>query len=211
LTEDARDPTESRATIFLSHNRADSPFARSLGAQLKLAGADVWFDEWEIRAGDSLPAKINEGMGAFDVFVLVWSENSSRSDWVRRELEAAITLAINDPAVRVVPIRLDDTPLPPLLVSLRYLRGDEVVGGKLVIEILGLSGQRAWLMAVQQTLEEAGMDIAHYPGYGAIVGCPRCGSGLDAIEGWHTTDYERDDEYGGARCTACGWEDGGEL
>lgn len=52
---------------------------------------------------------------------------------------------------------------------------------------------------------------AYFPGYGPIVGCPACGAGLDQIEGFSETDFARDDEYAGARCKRCGWNDGGEL
>ena len=40
---------------FLSHNMANKQVARSVGAHLTLSGIDVWFDEWEILAGDSIP------------------------------------------------------------------------------------------------------------------------------------------------------------
>ena len=46
---------------FLSHNIADKDVARSLGAHMTLTGIDVWFDEWEIQAGDSVPGKLNKG------------------------------------------------------------------------------------------------------------------------------------------------------
>jgi TIR domain-containing protein len=58
---------------FLSHNRADREVARSIGAHRVLTGIDVWFDEWEIQAGDSIPGKLNEGLAAFDAFVPVLS------------------------------------------------------------------------------------------------------------------------------------------
>ncbi len=196
--------------VFLSHNAADKPFARRLGSQLALAGAEVWFDEWEIRAGDSLTAKINEGLAAFDTFVLIWSEDAARSKWVGRELAAALARGIKDGSLRVIPVLLDETEFPALLADLRYLRGD-LPDSQVAAEILGLAGEREWLMAIQATLEYAGIDVGYFPGYGAIVGCPNCGAGLASIEGWHDTDFQRGDEYAGARCRECRWSDGGEL
>ena len=58
---------------FLSHNKADKEIARSIGAHLALAGIDLWFDEWEIQAGDLIPGKLNEALAAFDAFVLMWT------------------------------------------------------------------------------------------------------------------------------------------
>ena len=65
---------------FLSHNKADKPVARNIGAHLTLVGMDVWFDEWELQAGDSIPGKSNSELEAFDVFILGWSANANRSN-----------------------------------------------------------------------------------------------------------------------------------
>ncbi len=57
---------------FLSYNHADSTVAEGLYAQLVLVGGQVWLDKWEIRAGDSIPGRLNEGLAAFNVLVLIW-------------------------------------------------------------------------------------------------------------------------------------------
>jgi len=50
-----------------------------------------------------------------------------------------------------------------------------------VAEVLGLKGERDWLRAVQETLDNAEIEVGYFPGYGAIVACPRCGAGLSSI------------------------------
>src|SRR6476469_8701038 len=100
---------------FLSHNREDKDIARRLGAQLKLAGADIWFDEWEIRAGESIPGKVNEALDRIDSVIVLWSSSANDSNWVRAELETAIHDGISDGNLRVIPVLLDDTVLPALL------------------------------------------------------------------------------------------------
>jgi hypothetical protein len=100
---------------FLSHNRADKEVARQLGAQLTLAGAYVWFDDWEVRAGDSIPGKVNDALASVDTLIVVWSANAQGSEWVRAELETAIARALEDHTFRVVCVRLDETSLPALL------------------------------------------------------------------------------------------------
>ena len=52
--------------VFLSYNAGDVAVARSDGAHLTLAGVEVWFDEWRIKAGDSIPGRLNEGLEGFD-------------------------------------------------------------------------------------------------------------------------------------------------
>ncbi|MDI6711027.1 MAG: toll/interleukin-1 receptor domain-containing protein [Bacillota bacterium] len=198
--------------IFLSHNKMDRDIARRLGAQLVLGGADVWFDEWEMQAGDSIIGKINEGLESFDVFLLLWSENARRSDWVRRELRAAIHCSIGSRTKQVIPCRLDDTPLPPLLSDIRFIdcRDPNKAIEGIVEELLGISGRRSRLIAIQAALDEMDLTWHESPGMNPIICCPRCGR-EDTIVGWSAADYSRDDLYAGLKCTACGWSDGGEI
>jgi len=196
--------------VFLSHNRADKPTARRLGADLVLAGADVWFDEWEIRAGDSIPGKLNEGLTEFDVFLLLWSENAARSDWVRGELESAIARAMHDHSTRIIPMVLDDTPVPALVAPLRHLKVEDGIDAA-TDAILGFEGERQRRMAMQLAIEEGSLEIVTFHGYGPAVGCPACGADVGSIGGWSSTDDERGDTYAGAECHECGWNDGGEV
>jgi hypothetical protein len=80
-----------------------------------------------------------------------------------------------------------------------------------VSEIMGFTNDQERLKAIQQTLDEAQIEVEYYYGYGAVVCCPKCGAGLDQLEGWHAVDERRDDEYAGVRCRACRWEGGGEI
>jgi len=198
--------------VFLSYNKADKDVARTIGAQLKLSGADVWFDEWEIRAGDSIPGKLDAGLRAFDTFALIWSRHAKRSQWVRAELEAAISRSIADEAVRLVPIKLDTTELPALLQRLRYVDlPDGADVHRAVMAILGIDSERDFLRAMQMGIEGLDLPYGYFHGYGIAFGCPRCGAGLRSLRGWHETDWARDDEYAGVRCEECGWNNGGEV
>jgi hypothetical protein len=199
-------------STFLSHNSRDKDFARALGAQLSLVGVAVWFDEWEIRAGDSIPRKLNDALESFDDFVLIWSENAARSNWVRAELEAALHHHIDNNLGRVIPLVLDATPVPALLKSLRridVLENDDLM--RVVREITGIATEAEYLKALQQHLDELPFDYDYFPGYGLIVACPRCGARVGSLEHSYEIDYERDDQYAGARCTVCNWQGGGEI
>jgi len=200
-----------RMHVFLSHNRQDKDVARRLGAQLKLVGADVWFDEWEIRAGDSIPGKVSEGLATVDTVVLVWSATADRSEWVRAELETAITRGLEEGTPRVVPVLLDGTALPALLRRLRRVELHDEDVARAVNEIMGFANDQDRLRAIQQTLDEAGIEVAYYHGYGPVVCCPKCGASLDQLEPWSQTDPVREDTYAGFRCKACGFNDGGEI
>lgn len=196
---------------FLSHNHHDKNTARQLAAQLQLAGAYVWFDDWEVRAGDSIPGKINEALAEVDSLVVLWSTNAHRSAWVSAELESAITTAIDDHAFRVIAVRLDDTPLPALLRPLKSVDLSDGDLGRAVNEIMGFANDQDRLRAIQETLDGAGIEVRFFEGYGAVVCCPRCGAGVKHLRGWSATDPVRDDMYAGFQCEVCGFNDGGEI
>lgn len=199
-------------SVFLSYNHVDRDIARGLGAHLTLAGADVWFDQWEIRAGDSIPGKLNEGLTAFDTLLLLWSAHASRSQWVRKELEAAIQRGVEDASIRVIPVRLDQTNLPPLLRPVKRLDYPNLHDIQAVVrEVMGFATERDRIRAIQSVIESAQINVDFYHGYGPIAGCPQCGAGLEAIECWNQIGRKRGDQYAGACCRQCGWNDGGEV
>ena len=45
--------------VFLSHSAKDNAVVRPLADWLRQDGLKVWFDEWVLKAGDSIPAKID--------------------------------------------------------------------------------------------------------------------------------------------------------
>ncbi len=204
-------PEQKTASVFLSHNSADKEYVRKLAAALAVTGAHVWFDEWTIRPGDSIPGAIDEGLSGFGTFALVWSEAASKSRWVKTEMEAAVTRWIGDPSIRLVPVLLDSTPLPTLLQSIRYIDGTDGDHLRVARELLGIESETAFRMAVQAFIDEAGLEFREFWGVGVLVACPRCGATPDNLEGWEAIDERRDDRYVGARCKVCGWSDGSEM
>jgi hypothetical protein len=51
--------------VFLSHSAKDKTVVRPLAERLRKDGLKVWFDEWVLKLGDSIPAKIEEGLEHF--------------------------------------------------------------------------------------------------------------------------------------------------
>ena len=45
--------------VFLSHRAKDKTGVRRLPERLRQDGLKVWFDEWVLKPGDSIPAKID--------------------------------------------------------------------------------------------------------------------------------------------------------
>ncbi len=48
--------------VFFSHSLKDKKVVRAVAERLRGDGLRAWFDGWEIKAGDSIPAKIDDGL-----------------------------------------------------------------------------------------------------------------------------------------------------
>lgn len=101
---------------FLCHASEDKETVRRLAADLMAAGIDVFFDEWEIRSGDSLRRKIDDGLGKCTHFIAVLSPVSIQKPWVNAEMDAAFVRKM-DSEVTFIALRLGlgVERLPPLL------------------------------------------------------------------------------------------------
>jgi hypothetical protein len=106
--------------VFIAHSSQDKAFVRRLVVDISLRGVRVWFDEWEIKVGESITRKISEGIDASGWLTVVFSEASVRSEWVTRELGAGLMRELEEKSVFVLPIRIDDAPAPALLRDKRY-------------------------------------------------------------------------------------------
>ncbi len=93
-------------TLFLSYSRADRVIAEKLGAALKNAGFEVWWDAL-IEGGAVFTQSIETALNAADVVIVLWSQSSVQSDWVRDEAGRGRDRK------RLVPVALDGT-APPL-------------------------------------------------------------------------------------------------
>jgi hypothetical protein len=107
---------------FISHAHADKDrFVLDFSKRLRARGIDAWVDSWEMLPGDSLVEKIfNEGLKACTAFIVVLSNNSVNSKWVREELNAGIVRRIED-NTRLIPVRLDRCDVPEALKSTLWI------------------------------------------------------------------------------------------
>ena len=93
------------ASIFLSYDRADVDRARPLAAALEKAGHSVWWDR-HIKSGAQYSKEIEAALKKADAVVVLWSERSVESAWVRDEA------ADGRDTGRLVPVLIDGTPAP---------------------------------------------------------------------------------------------------
>lgn len=106
--------------VFLSHTSTDKPFVDRLASDLERVNVGVWYDKWEIRVGDSLFDKISEGIEENDFLAIILSPRSVQSEWVRREVNAALMRELSERKVIVLPILYETCEIPTLLREKKY-------------------------------------------------------------------------------------------
>jgi hypothetical protein len=194
-------------SVFMSHNKADNNIAREISIFLVAEGVSVWFDEWKILAGDSIVEEINTGLANCTHFIILWSVNASKSNWVSRELNSTLANAIDTNSTRVIPILLDNTPLPPLLSDfyyLRYTRDSETDRREIINAVTGHPPSNNLIEAIVKKYKEVIYDSSR-EGPFSEVACPECGS--TKLEYGNVTDYKGDVEYYITKCQNCDWSD----
>ena len=84
-------PSAPPGAVFLSYSREDSDVARRLADALRAFGLEVWFDQNELRGGDSWDAKIRTQIRTCSLFVAIISENTQArgEGYFRREIGRA--------------------------------------------------------------------------------------------------------------------------
>ncbi|MCM3748105.1 toll/interleukin-1 receptor domain-containing protein [Paenibacillus pasadenensis] len=132
-------------SIFLSHTSIDKPFVEKLARDLKRLGINVWFDKWEIRIGDSITWKIEEGIRENEFLGIVLSPEALNSEWVKSELGAAWVKQLQTRKVFILPILYRECCMPYFLADRRYadFRGEYQAGFSELAGIFGVDESEA--------------------------------------------------------------------
>src|SRR4029077_18952005 len=106
------------ADVFLSYARSDRSVAAEVARSLEHAGFSVWWDR-EIRAGTDFAAEIEREIAAARTVVVLWSDASQQSQWVRDEG------AYGRDRRKLIPICLGDSEPPLGFRQVQSLRLDK--------------------------------------------------------------------------------------
>jgi len=86
--------------VFISHASEDKDeVVRPLALALKSEGLSVWYDEFEMKIGDSLRRKIDKGLANSRFGIVVLSKDFIRKGWTNYELDGIITKSVSDEQV----------------------------------------------------------------------------------------------------------------
>ena len=90
-------PTSHRQIkkTFISYSHEDEESVKFLAKAYELQGIDHFFDRTYLKSGDIFPEKISDYIKCADLFVLCWSANAESSEYVKKELGQALSLAKN--------------------------------------------------------------------------------------------------------------------
>ena len=90
-------------SCFISYSTMDAEFAKRLHSKMREAGLRVWFAPEDMQAGKKLHEQVDEAIRFFDKLLLVISQNSIDSKWVRDEIRRARKSEILEGRKRLVP------------------------------------------------------------------------------------------------------------
>jgi len=82
---------EFKHDVFVSYASQDRKFVTRLATALEEYGLSVWFDEFELVAGDSIRRVIDEGIQNSEFGVVVLSDSFFSREWPQKELDALVS------------------------------------------------------------------------------------------------------------------------
>jgi hypothetical protein len=95
-------------SCFISYSSKDQEFAERVHADLQDKGFRCWFAPEDLKIGDRFRQRIDEAIRLDDGLLLILSERSVQSDWVREEVEACLERESREKKPVLFPVRLDD-------------------------------------------------------------------------------------------------------
>jgi hypothetical protein len=104
---------------FISHSGQDRQFVDKFAADLWAFGVMAWNFPWEIKPGDPIRQKIEEGLEGCEFFIIAISTASLSRPWVQTELDIAVDRKMNGKIRKIIPIKIERCDqLPPILHTL---------------------------------------------------------------------------------------------
>ncbi|MBL8152956.1 MAG: toll/interleukin-1 receptor domain-containing protein [Anaerolineae bacterium] len=103
--------------VFISYSRRDKACAYKIQRQLEAQGFKIWIDKNDIPAGAAFPNSLLTAIREAAAVLVLWSQQAKESNFVEKEIKAAEEQRLMRD-MPLVPVWLDNTPLPPELQTL---------------------------------------------------------------------------------------------
>jgi len=93
-------------SCFISYSTNDQDFADRLHADLQSRGVRCWFAPHDVQGGKKIHDQIDEAIRIYDRLLLILSEHSMNSEWVKTEIAHARQKELNERRQVLFPISL---------------------------------------------------------------------------------------------------------
>src|SRR5262245_27517854 len=105
-----------RPSIFISYSHLDSDLVGPVVALLRASKALVFRDVDRLEPGKKWREQLDKALSECTTLVLFWCSHRCASEEVKKEYTAAIARQKD-----LLPLLIDDTPLPPNLAQYQYI------------------------------------------------------------------------------------------
>ncbi|MBC7856868.1 MAG: toll/interleukin-1 receptor domain-containing protein [Pirellulaceae bacterium] len=113
--------------FFISYSHKDAPFAKVLKDWIsETAGLRVWFDQLDLRSGESVQTDIATSISQCQGIIFVLSKNSLASQFVQDELNQALAEKKQHSRFQIVLLRIDDCDIASQWKAVRHLKWHEL-------------------------------------------------------------------------------------
>ena len=116
--------------VFISYSHKDESKVKFLHEGLELGAVPHFFDRKYLKAGDVFPQVIQDYINSADLFILCWSENASKSEYVQKERLQALERAFpqvkpeQEAKLRIYPMSIEPRAELPTDMKENYHFGD---------------------------------------------------------------------------------------
>jgi len=138
-------PESKSNDVFVSHATEDKKsFVRALVEELRVQDLSVWYDESELRVGDSLRAKIDEGLATCRFGLVVLSHAFFAKNWSKYELDGLVTREMTGEQI-ILPVwheisKEEVIKHSPALANKVALRTSDYTAAEIAAEIAAVAG-----------------------------------------------------------------------
>ena len=112
----------SLTRVFISHAGPDWRIAKRLADDLRASGNHITVDVDDLSVGDDVVRFMNDGIADADFMLILHSQHTEEALNQPAEIWAAIWNEINQSGAVCMVVRLDDSPLPPLLGPKKFVQ-----------------------------------------------------------------------------------------
>ena len=95
-------------SCFISYSTQDREFAERLHADLQNNGVRCWYAPEDLKIGDRFRQRIDEAIRLHEKLLVILSEHSVQSNWVREEVESCFEREHREKSLVLFPVRRDD-------------------------------------------------------------------------------------------------------